>query len=107
GLVQRRYRGLMPATTPSGPQILLVDDDAAITNLLQRLLTAEGYRVSVAADGVEALRIVGTLRPDLILLDVDLPRLNGDEICRRLKSDPATHLIPIVMVTAQGAFQNR
>jgi putative two-component system response regulator len=95
----------MPGT--ERPRILVVDDNPFITSLLLQGLQAEGYRVTVAADGLEALARVQDARPDLILLDLELPHLSGDEVCRRLKRDPRTRLIPVVMVTAQGALQNR
>lgn len=88
-------------------RILVVDDNPYITTLLQQGLIAEGYQVIIAADGVEALAQVEKQPPDLILLDLDLPQLNGAEVCRRLKRDPATYFIPIVMITAQSAFQNK
>jgi putative two-component system response regulator len=91
----------------NGPRILVVDDNVSIASLLRHGLTAEGYQVAVAQDGLEALERVAVFAPDLILLDVELPHLSGDEICRRLKQDPATQLIPIVMITAMGAFQNK
>lgn len=87
--------------------VLVVDDNPFVASLLERGLRAEGYRVELAPDGVEALRRVGERLPDLILLDVDMPRLSGDEVCRRLKGDPATHLIPVVMITASTSGQNR
>jgi putative two-component system response regulator len=90
-----------------GPRILVVDDNPFIASLLQQGLAAEGYQVIVARDGLEALEQVADASPDLILLDLDLPHLSGDEICRRLKSNPLTQLIPIVMVTVMGAFQNK
>jgi putative two-component system response regulator len=99
--------GTMAATVETSHRVLVVDDNLSITNLLQKVLQSEGYEVAVASDGFQALALVADSPPDLILLDLDLPRLNGDEICRRLKSNPATQLIPIVMVTAQGALQNR
>jgi putative two-component system response regulator len=92
---------------PAGQLILVVDDNPFIASLLQHGLTAEGYQVIVASDGLEALEKVASHFPDLILLDLDLPYLNGDEVCRRLKSDPETQLIPVVIVTALGAFQNK
>jgi putative two-component system response regulator len=91
----------------SGPRVLVVDDNTFITTLLQHGLGAEGYQVTVAQDGLEALHQVSARAPDLILLDLDLPHLPGDEVCRRLKTNPATRLIPIVMITALGALQNR
>jgi putative two-component system response regulator len=88
-------------------RVLVVDDNPFISSLLRQGLTAEGYDVTVVGDGLEALSAVAARPPDLILLDLDLPHLSGDEVCRRLKADPATRLIPVVMVTAQGAFHNK
>jgi two-component system, OmpR family, alkaline phosphatase synthesis response regulator PhoP len=82
--------------------ILIVDDEKDILELIQYNLTREGYRVSTAADGEEALDKVGADRPDLILLDLMLPGIDGFDVCRRLKSDPLTRSIPVVMVTAKG-----
>jgi len=97
----------MGETGSSPHRILVVDDNPAIAALLYQGLRAEGYQVAIARDGLQALEQVAAHPPDLILLDLDLPRLSGSETCRRLKSDPATRLIPIVMVTAQSAFQNK
>jgi putative nucleotidyltransferase with HDIG domain len=88
-------------------RILVVDDNPFITSLLQHSLTAEGYEVTVAGDGLEALGEVAARPPDLILLDLDLPSLRGDEVCRRLKRDAATRLIPVVMVTAAAESRNK
>jgi putative two-component system response regulator len=85
----------------------VVDDNPSIAMLLQQVLQAEGYQVCVARDGLEALARVNEFGPELILLDLDLPYLQGDEVCRRLKKCPATHLIPVVMVTAQNDLQNK
>jgi putative two-component system response regulator len=81
------------------PHILVVDDDPFIGSLLVRGLGPEGFRIEVVRDGAHALERVRRDRPDLILLDVDMPGLRGDEVCRRLKGDPATQFIPIVMIT--------
>jgi putative two-component system response regulator len=92
---------------PPPPHVLVVDDNPVVSGLLQRLLLAEGYEVAVAADGVAALEHVERRRPDLVLLDLDMPRLSGDQVCRRLKADPATQLIPVVIITAQGELLTR
>lgn len=91
-----------PSITPNGQRILIVDDNPSVASLLRHALLAEGCAVEVADDGLQALDCVAARPPDLILLDLDLPSLAGDEVCRRLKNDPATNLIPIVMVTGQG-----
>jgi putative two-component system response regulator len=68
------------------------------------VLVGDGHVVDIANDGQEALERVSSSRPDLILLDLDMPRIDGFEVCRRVKNDPATRLVPIVIVTAQNAF---
>lgn len=97
----------MSAVEATGRQILIVDDNSYITNLLETGLITEGYRIRVANDGLSALELVAESPPDLILLDLEMPGLNGDEVCRRIKSSPATALIPVVMITAQGDFRNK
>src|SRR5262245_2055211 len=91
----------------SPAHILVVDDNPGITGLLQVLLTAEGYEVATVGDGREALAYVEQRTPDLILLDLALPHVEGSEVCRRLKRRPATRLTPIVIITGQGGFQTR
>jgi len=85
-------------------RILVVDDNRTNALLLERVLLAEGHLVDVASDGQEALERILHHPPDLILLDLDMPRVDGFEVCRRVKNDPATRFIPIVIVTAQNAF---
>ena len=88
-------------------RILVVDDDEIVRQILQDQLQGEGYQVRTAADGEEALARVAEDPPDLILLDVIMPRIDGYEVCRQLKSDPRTILIPVVMVTSLQATQER
>jgi putative two-component system response regulator len=85
-------------------RILVVDDNRTNALLLERVLLGEGHLVDVASDGQEALERIVHHPPDLILLDLDMPRVDGFEVCRQVKNDPATRLIPIVIVTAQNAF---
>jgi putative two-component system response regulator len=87
--------------------ILVVDDNELNCKYLTSELEDEGYLVSTAADGEQALVAVAEDPPDLILLDVMMPKLDGYEVCRRLKSDERTILIPVVMVTALSATQER
>lgn len=86
-------------TDESTAHILVVDDLPANTRVLEALLTREGYRVTCAANGEQALEEVAKERPDLVLLDILMPKVDGYEVCRRLKNDPATRLIPVVLVT--------
>lgn len=84
------------------PRILIADDDRDVRLVLVAILEAAGYETSEAANGIEALRVARADRPDLILLDLSMPKMDGMEAIRRLKSDPATAGIPVVMVTASG-----
>lgn len=84
----------------AGCRLLIVDDNPQNVELLEAYLASLKCRVSSAADGIEALAAVQREQPDLILLDVMMPRMSGFEVCQRLKSDPATRDIPILMVTA-------
>jgi putative two-component system response regulator len=97
----------MIRTETSGHRILVVDDNRTITLLLQQMLAAEGHHVSIARDGREALQQVADLPPDLIFLDLDLPRVDGYEVCSRLKHSLATRLIPIVIITGQSSFDTK
>jgi CheY-like chemotaxis protein len=80
--------------------ILLVDDEEALRLLITMTLERESYRVVTAADGEEGLAIAKSLKPDLILLDVGLPKINGIEVCRRLRADPETSDLRSVMLSA-------
>jgi putative two-component system response regulator len=93
------YKPPTDATAPTGT-VLIVDDLESSASLLGRLLERAGHRVCFARDGQEALDVIGRAQPDLVLMDVIMPTLDGLETCRRLKSDPATCLIPVVLVTA-------
>src|SRR5438270_11954148 len=80
-------------------KVLVVDDKIDTVLLLRELLTSRGYRVLSAGDAEEALSIIHDERPDLILLDVIMPGKSGYDLCRELKTDPNTRLIPIIMIT--------
>lgn len=84
-----------------GAKVLIVDDAPAILDVLRRTLESAGYLVQVALTGEPALRLAAQVRPDLMLLDVFLPDLNGFEVCSRLKAAPLTQAIPVVFLTAQ------
>ncbi|MDD5171272.1 MAG: response regulator [Syntrophales bacterium] len=83
-------------------KILIVDDEIPISAYLQRKFTKLGYTVYQANDGEEALREAFLYLPDIILLDVKLPKLNGIEVCRRLKSDKRTKHTPIIILSAKA-----
>jgi len=82
--------------------ILIVEDEEEIQELVAYNLAQQGYGVVRASSGEEALRAVGRGLPDLVLLDLMLPGVDGLEVCRRLKGDPATGQIPVLMLTAKG-----
>jgi two-component system alkaline phosphatase synthesis response regulator PhoP len=82
--------------------ILAVEDDEDILELLKYNLSKEGYQVSVATTGEEGLQSAGASLPDLILLDLMLPEMDGLEVCRQLKADQKTRHLPIIMLTAKG-----
>src|SRR5438067_7601382 len=84
------------------PRILIIEDERALTDVLAYNLQREGYETIVAHDGQEGLRKAQTLLPDLILLDLMLPTLNGIEICRQLRAAEHTKQIRIVMLTAKA-----
>jgi len=87
--------------------ILIVDDDAAYRKLMVGLLRAQGFEVVTASDGEDALTEFARHEPDLVLLDVDMPRLNGFEVCRKLKQKPESRLTPVVLVTGLAATEDR
>jgi adenylate cyclase len=88
------------------PRILVVDDNETNRDILVTRLEAHGYQTLQAADGEEALRGVAQHRPDVVLLDVMMPNLDGIEACRRLKSDRAVAFTPVILVTAKAATQD-
>ncbi|MFZ1058087.1 MAG: response regulator [Candidatus Rokuibacteriota bacterium] len=84
------------------PRILVADDNPANVDILQTRLAVHGYEIVTAGDGEEALAVAREKQPDLILLDVMMPRMDGLEVCRRLKADTALPFIPIILVTAKA-----
>jgi two-component system, OmpR family, phosphate regulon response regulator PhoB len=88
-------------------RVLIADDDAALRRLISTTLGTENFELLQATDGEEALSIAREKHPLVVLLDVNMPRMNGFEVCRTLKADPATSGIKIVMLTALGADSDR
>lgn len=85
-------------------RVLVVDDDEQNVELLEAYLSEAGYQVLSALDGASAIEKVAAEEPDIILLDIMMPDISGYEVCRRLKGDPNTAGIPVLMVTALGAL---
>lgn len=92
---------------PAPARILVADDEPPVREMLKVILESDGYVVETAADGDEAWSKVRSFTPDLILTDVMMPRLNGYDLCRRVRSGRDTWRIPVVMVTALGATEDR
>lgn len=92
----------MSTLIPARPTILVVDDTPANVTILHDLLKDQ-YRVKLAGNGAKALQLAAAAPPDLVLLDVMMPEMDGYEVCRRLKADPATQRVPIIFLTAKSA----
>jgi two-component system, OmpR family, response regulator MprA len=88
----------------AGGRVLVVEDDVDIADVLRRSLRNEGYEVRTSADGIEALDVAAGFFPDLVVLDLGLPGLDGVEVCRRLRSDGD---VPILMLTARAETEDR
>jgi DNA-binding response OmpR family regulator len=88
-------------------KILVVDDNPGNVKLLNDLLTVKGYDVATASSGQEALAQIDADCPDLVLLDIMMPEMNGYEVCQKIRQNPATEMLPVVMVTALDASQDR
>lgn len=84
----------------ANPKILIVDDEPDVVELLERTLRGDGFEVVSAYDGIGALDIAGTERPDLIILDIMMPMMSGYEVCAQLKANPATQHIPVLCLSS-------
>jgi len=89
------------------PVVLIVDDLAANRDLIDGLLDGHGYDVVQAGDGSEALAVVRDRQPDVVLLDIDMPVMDGITVCRTIKGDPATRLVPVILITAASDRETR
>src|SRR5262249_14544912 len=89
----------------SEKKILLVDDAETIL-MMERMILGKSYTLITAKDGEKALTVAATEKPDLIILDIVMPKMDGFEVCRRIKSDENTKSIPVIMVTTKGDSSN-
>jgi DNA-binding response OmpR family regulator len=97
-----------PPVVPSDTKtILIVEDDDDIRSLLCAVMERDAHRVLEASDGEEALQLVGRAQPDLVLLDVHLPGIDGPEVCRMLRADAATRAVHVLMLTAATEADDR
>ena len=83
--------------------ILIIDDDSSVRKVAQFRLERAGYRILTAANGEEGLELAKAQQPDAILLDILMPKMDGREVLRRLKADPAMHVIPVILLTVVEA----
>jgi len=88
-------------------KVLVVDDEEYIQHILNFSFGAEGYDVVTAADGEEAIKKAKSEKPDIIVLDIMMPKMDGYEACKRLKTDPSTKSIPVILLTAKGREVDR
>jgi len=90
----------------SKKKILIVEDEEHLLELESVLLTTKGYEVKGAIDGPSALELVASMKPDLILLDIMLPVMDGYEVCRQIKANDATRHIPVIMLSAKKSKED-
>ncbi|MDH5264547.1 MAG: response regulator [Betaproteobacteria bacterium] len=96
-----------PAKAKAAPLVMVVDDSLTVRKITGRMLTREGYEFVTAKDGVDALQQLQDVRPDVILLDVEMPRMDGFEFARNVRLDESTKSIPIIMITSRTADKHR
>src|SRR5207302_2506398 len=84
-------------------RILVVDDEVSIRNLLSRVLAREGFEVELAMTGVEGVDVATRHRPDLVILDLNLPDLYGEDVCMQIRQNPATENVPVLVLTGKVA----
>jgi len=86
---------------------MIVDDSLTVRKITSRLLTREGFEVLTAKDGLDALQLLGERVPDAVLLDIEMPRMDGFELAKSMKADPRLAHIPIIMITSRTASKHR
>jgi chemosensory pili system protein ChpA (sensor histidine kinase/response regulator) len=96
-----------PAPPPHTPYVLVVDDSLTVRKITSRLLIREGFEVGTARDGIDALQLLADQIPDVILLDIEMPRMDGFEFAKTVKNDPSLKSIPIIMITSRTAEKHR
>ncbi len=102
-----RSEALALAAPPQVPLVLVVDDSITVRRVTQRLLVREGYRVALAADGLQALERLQEERPTVVLSDIEMPRMDGFDLARNIRSDAAMRELPIIMITSRIAQKHR
>lgn len=82
--------------------VLLVEDSIPTRKMITKLLVKQGFKVEVASDGIQALEILPTVSPSLVVLDIVMPKMNGYELCRKIKTHPKTKNIPVIICSSKG-----
>ncbi|MBK7469825.1 MAG: response regulator [Betaproteobacteria bacterium] len=96
-----------PVLPPRAPFVLVVDDSLTVRKITSRLLSREGFEVGTARDGIDALQMLADQTPDVILLDIEMPRMDGFEFAKTVRSDPRLRAVPIIMITSRTAEKHR
>jgi chemosensory pili system protein ChpA (sensor histidine kinase/response regulator) len=91
----------------NAPLVMVVDDSLTVRNVTSRLLTRNGYRVATARDGLDALQQIQETTPDVLLADIEMPRMDGFDLTKNCKATPRTASIPIIMITSRLAPKHR
>ena len=104
---ERRVVRTGTVAAPARPLVLVVDDSLTVRKITSRLLTREGFDVLTAKDGVDALQVLTEQTPDVILLDIEMPRMDGFEFTKTIKRDPKHSHVPIIMITSRTAEKHR
>jgi chemosensory pili system protein ChpA (sensor histidine kinase/response regulator) len=105
--VRRQVPAASAAAAPRKPVVMVVDDSLTVRKVTQRLLEREGYQAVLAKDGVDALEQLQQSVPDLMLVDIEMPRMDGFDLTRHVRGNEATQAIPIIMVTSRTADKHR
>src|ERR1700754_140368 len=87
--------------------VLVIDDSRTIQSVIRSHLSGEDVTFYAASSGEAGLRLAGSIKPDLVLLDVEMPVMDGFEVCRRLKSDPSTMIIPVIFLTGSASTEKK
>ena len=107
GCAAARCRATAPPRRPAAPLVLVVDDSLTVRRVTQRLLVREGYRVTLAKDGLDALERLAEELPQVVLSDIEMPRMDGFDLVRNIRADARWRDLPVIMITSRIAQKHR